>query len=66
MAIERSAVEIGKRIVIKAPKTGAGVRSVAPPVWLVPELVHHLDTFAESGPVGREFLGVFGGVAVPT
>lgn len=50
--IDRSAVEIGKRIVIKAPKTRAGIRSVALPVWLVPELVHHLDTFAESGPEG--------------
>ena len=66
VAIERSAVEIGKRIVIKAPKTGAGVRSVALPVWLVPGLVHHLDTFAESGPDGRVFLGVYGGDAVPT
>ena len=60
VSIERSAVEIGGRIVIKPPKTNAGVRSVALPVWLVPELVHHLDTFAESGPEGRVFLGAYG------
>jgi hypothetical protein len=46
--------------VIKPPKTAAGVRSVALPVWLVPELVHHLNTFAESGPDGRVFLGPYG------
>jgi len=30
------------------------------PVWLVPELLHHLDTFAEAGPDGRVFLGPYG------
>lgn len=29
VSIERSAVEVGKRIVIKTPKTSAGIRSVA-------------------------------------
>ena len=47
--IERSAVESGTRIVIKATKTPAGVRSVALPAWLVPELAHHRDTSAEPG-----------------
>jgi integrase len=60
VSIERSAVEVGKRIVIKTPKTSAGIRSVALPVWLVPELLHHLDTFAEAGPDGRVFLGPYG------
>jgi integrase len=60
VSIERSAVEIGTRIVIKPPKTAAGVRSVALPVWLVPELRQHLDTFAEPGPDGRVFLGQYG------
>jgi integrase len=31
VSIERSAVEIGTRIVVKSPKTAAGVRSVALP-----------------------------------
>jgi len=46
--------------VIKPPKTAAGVRSVALPVWLVPELRQHLETFAEPGPDGRVFLGQYG------
>lgn len=60
VSIERSAVELGTRIVVKAPKTAAGVRSVALPAWLVPELRTHLDTFADPGPDGRVFVGLYG------
>jgi integrase len=58
--IERSAVEVGTRIVIKSPKTAAGIRSVALPAWLMPELRQHLDTYAEPEPDGRVFLGLYG------
>jgi integrase len=60
VSIERSIVELGTDRVIKEPKTQAGVRSVALPAWLVPELRHHLDTFAETGSDGRVFVGPYG------
>ena len=47
--IERSVAELGTDRFIKETKTAAGVRSVALPTWMVPELRHHLDTFAEPG-----------------
>jgi Phage integrase family len=58
--IERSAVEVGTAVVVKAPKTAAGVRTVALPAWLVPELVHHLATYADPAPDGRVFVGLYG------
>jgi integrase len=58
--ISRSAVEVGKQLITKAPKTAGGVRSVALPVWIVPELRHHLDTYADPEPDGRVFVGLYG------
>ena len=58
--IKRSAVEVGTTIVLKSPKTRAGVRTVALPSWLMPELRHHLDTYADPGPEGRVFVGLYG------
>ena len=58
--VERSVAELGTDRIIKETKTAAGVRSVALPTWLVPELRHHLDTFAEPGPDGRVFVGPHG------
>ena len=55
--IERAVSEIGARQVIKKPKTAAGVRTVALPRWLMPELHRHFDTYAESGQDGRVFVG---------
>ena len=60
VSIERSMVELGTDRVIKEPKPQAGVRSVALPTWLVPELRHHLDRFAEPGSDGRVFVGPYG------
>jgi integrase len=40
-----------------APKTSAGVRSIAIPGWLAKDLATHLDAFAEAGPNGRVFVG---------
>lgn len=58
--IERAVSEIGARQIIKKPKTAAGVRTVALPRWLIPELRAHFDTYAESGEDGRVFVGAKG------
>jgi integrase len=55
--VRRSVSEVGGRLVVKAPKTAAGVRVVALPRWLVPELAEHLERFAEPGASGRVFVG---------
>lgn len=41
----------------KAPKSAAGVRTVALPTGILPELRYHLQTFAEPGHDGRLFIG---------
>jgi integrase len=41
----------------KAPKSAAGVRTVALPAGILPELRYHLQTFAEPGQDGRLFTG---------
>ncbi|WP_405856063.1 site-specific integrase [Streptomyces sp. NBC_00090] len=46
----------------KAPKSAAGVRSVAFPDELVPELAHHLAHFAGAGQDGHLFQGPRGGL----
>jgi integrase len=45
----------------KRPKSDAGVRRVALPAALVPELRKHLESWAEVGPGGRVFVGPKGG-----
>jgi integrase len=55
--VERAVSEIGARQVIKKPKTPAGVRTVALPLWLMPELRRHFDAFAEPDDDGRVFVG---------
>lgn len=55
--IERAVSEIGARQVMKKPKAAAGVRTVALPRWLMPELRRHFDTYAEAGQDGRVFVG---------
>ena len=42
--IERSMIEIGTALLVKAPKTAAGIRTVALPSWLVAELQVHVET----------------------
>ncbi|WP_432187700.1 site-specific integrase [Streptomyces sp. Tue6028] len=49
-------------LTIKAPKSAAGVRTVAFPASLVPELAHHLAEHAEAGRTGLVFVGARGGV----
>ncbi|MER6479936.1 tyrosine-type recombinase/integrase [Streptomyces filamentosus] len=46
----------------KAPKSAAGVRPVAFPAELVPELAHHLERFAAAGQDGHLFQGPRGGL----
>ena len=45
VSIERSVVEIGRELVVKEPKTAAGVRTIALPRSLMPEIARHLDRF---------------------
>ncbi|MEV6014664.1 tyrosine-type recombinase/integrase [Streptomyces sp. NPDC051997] len=49
-------------LTVKAPKSAAGVRTVAFPVSLVPEPAHHLAAHAEAGRTGLVFVGARGGV----
>ncbi|MET9436299.1 tyrosine-type recombinase/integrase [Streptomyces sp. NPDC006551] len=46
----------------KAPKSAAGVRPVAFPAELVPELAHRLEHFAGAGQDGHLFQGPRGGL----
>jgi integrase len=55
--VRRSVAEVNGRQTVKAPKTAAGRRTVALPLWIVPEVRKHLDGFAEPGPWGRVFVG---------
>jgi integrase len=55
--VERAVSEVGARQIIKKPKTAAGVRVVALPRWLTPELRQHFDSYAEVGADGRVFIG---------
>ncbi|MFF4847311.1 tyrosine-type recombinase/integrase [Streptomyces sp. NPDC001194] len=45
---------------IKAPKSAAGKRTVSIPGVIVPEIRHHLETYAEGGADGRVFIGAKG------
>ena len=47
--------------VVGEPKTAAGRRTVAIPAILVPDIQHHLDTFARPGAEGLVFVGPLGG-----
>ena len=49
-------------LTVKAPKSAAGVRTVAFPASLVPEPAHHLAEHAEAGRTGLVFVGARGGV----
>ncbi|MFP8905534.1 tyrosine-type recombinase/integrase [Streptomyces atacamensis] len=63
VSVRRSLAETrADGITVKAPKSAAGVRTVAFPASLVPELAHHLDEYAEAGRTGLVFTGARGGV----
>ncbi|GGN56851.1 hypothetical protein GCM10011579_018440 [Streptomyces albiflavescens] len=42
---------------VEVPKSAAGVRTVAFPASLVPELAHHLAEYASAGRTGLVFVG---------
>ena len=44
--VRRSVSLIGARQVVKTPKTAAGLRTVALPMWLVPEVEKHFIDYA--------------------
>ena len=56
--VEQQQVELNDgTLVVGAPKTEAGVRTVALPAFLVAELEHHLAHFAAPGKNGHFFTG---------
>lgn len=62
VTVSRSLAELkGGRLVTKEPKSAAGVRRVALPQVILPDLRWHLDRFAEPGPHGLVFVGPRGG-----
>ena len=58
--VERAVSLVGGRQLIRKPKTAAGVRSVALPMWLVPELERHFAQYSEQLPDGSVFVGPSG------
>jgi integrase len=58
LRVRRNVAELhsGERLV-KQPKSAAGMRTVAIPAVIVPDLASHLTVFAEAGPDGRVFIG---------
>lgn len=58
--VRRSVAEVASKLVVKQPKSQAGVRSIALPQWMLPELEKHLELFAEPGTTGRLFVGAKG------
>lgn len=55
--VEDLSGHLGARQVIKKPKTAAGIRTIALPMWLMPDLRAHFDLYAEPGVDGRVFVG---------
>ena len=55
--VRRAVAEVNGSLVVKAPKTAAGTRTVALPRWVADELVDHLQRYAEPGDDGRLFVG---------
>jgi integrase len=49
-------------LTVKAPKSAAGVRTVAFPASLAEELANHLAEYADAGRTGLVFVGARGGV----
>ena len=60
LRVERSVSLVGARHVIKKPKTAAGVRRIALPMWLLPDLEQHFLDYSEQRQDGRVFVGPTG------
>ncbi|MGN5635823.1 tyrosine-type recombinase/integrase [Streptomyces sp. AC154] len=62
VAVRRALAETRSHgILVKAPKSAAGVRTVAFPASLTESLAAHLDVYAEPGRTGLVFTGARGG-----
>ncbi len=48
-------------LIVGPPKTEAGIRTIALPAFLIPELEDHVSRYAAEGPEGRVFPGDKGG-----
>jgi len=62
VSIRRQYVETNGSLLIAPPKSRAGVRTVAFPATLVPELREHLETYAGPDNTALVFTGQRGGV----
>ena len=61
ITVERQLVQMtGGGLVFGPPKSDAGQRTISIPAQLVPELEHHLSTYAQPGPDGLVFVGAKG------
>lgn len=58
--VERSIVLVGATQLIKRPKTPAGIRTVAFPMWLVPLIEAHFRDYSALEPDGSVFVGPYG------
>jgi integrase len=58
--VERQLVEVDGQLVAGPPKTAAGIRTVAVPPALVPELRAHLEQFVGAEPASLVFVGAKG------
>lgn len=59
--VRRAQVELSDgRLLIKSPKTAAGLRSVSIPEAILPDVIQHLRRYAERGVEGRVFVGSLG------
>lgn len=56
----RSVADVNGKLIVGPPKSAAGRRTVAIPASIVTVLRSHLDSFSESGPGGRVFVGAKG------
>lgn len=58
--VRASQAEVGSELILGPPKSKAGERIVTFPAVIVPALQHHLDTYAQPGPLGLVFVGEMG------
>lgn len=58
--IDKSIVLIGAEQVVKRPKTAAGVRTVAVPMWLIPLIEAHFRDYSALEADGAVFVGPYG------
>lgn len=61
VSVNRAAVFVKGKRIVKAPKSEAGRRTVALPTVAIDGTAHHLDHHAEPGPLGLVFVGEKGG-----